>query len=67
MRYTFYVPDMSCSHCKARVEEVLRELPGIEGVVVDLKGRTVGILGEVDGREVEEALKEAGYPPASAS
>ncbi len=66
VRCTFYVPDMSCSHCKARIEEVLRQLPGVEGVVVDLKGRTVGIMGEVDSREVEEALKEAGYPPASA-
>lgn len=62
MKYTFTVPSMNCEGCKARIEEVLKGLEGVRRVVVDLKGKKVGVEGEVPKEAVEEALHKAGYP-----
>ena len=64
MKYTFYVPGMSCQHCKAKVEGALKALKGVEEVSVDLEKKAVGVEGEVSREEIEEALRRVGYPPA---
>lgn len=67
MRYTFRVPTMSCEGCKVRIEETLKQLEGVERVVVDLKEKKVGVEGEVPKEALEEALRKAGYPPTPES
>ena len=42
---TFNVPGMSCSHCKAAVEDELNELPGVEKANADVpRGTLTGRL-----------------------
>lgn len=64
MKYTFLVPSMSCEGCKARIEEALVRLEGVQRVVVDLKEKKVGVEGEIPKEAIEEALRKAGYPPS---
>lgn len=65
VKYIFTVPSMDCEGCKARIEEALKGLEGVRRVVVDLKGKKVGVEGEVSKEAVVEALDKAGYPPSS--
>ena len=58
------VPDMSCGHCEASVQEALAALPGVEGVNADsVTGRVeVSYEGEKTDRvQFGSAVEEAGY------
>lgn len=51
------VPDMSCSHCVARIEKALTKA-NVQSHV-DLETKTVSYTG--DDALVKEAIEEAGY------
>ena len=55
------VPDMTCGHCKARIESALRMLQGVQEVRVDLKSKQVEVIGEVPKPVVVQAIQQAGY------
>ena len=57
------VNDMSCNHCKNRVEEILKNISGIENAEVDLdkKYAEVDFSGSIDEEEIKEKINEAGY------
>lgn len=59
----YQVQGMSCEHCRAAVKDAIGRLPGVTGVEVDLAtGRvTVTYTGELDDRQVREAVADAGY------
>ncbi len=59
--YTLTVEGMSCAHCVARVERVLRELPGVAAVDVDLASGTVRVAGAAPHQAIA-ALRAQGYP-----
>ncbi|UCG85996.1 MAG: heavy-metal-associated domain-containing protein [Gemmatimonadota bacterium] len=55
---------MTCSHCKAKVEEALRGLSGVYGVFVDLDGGSAEV--DFDGERIDTealvaAVKASGY------
>lgn len=56
------VPDMSCGHCKASVEEALARIPGTAPVTVDLPGRQVEVGGSAAPDALVKALDEIGFP-----
>ena len=61
---TFNVPDMSCGHCKAAVEDELNELPGVEMANADVGRGTVEVSyeeGTVATKDLKGAIEEAGY------
>ena len=61
---TFNVPDMSCGHCKAAVEDELNELPGVERANADIARGTVEVSydeGTVGVGDLKGAIEEAGY------
>jgi copper chaperone len=60
MTYEFSVPDMSCGHCTARVEEALKPLG--TAIVVDLDAKKARLDSEKPVPEILAALEEAGYP-----
>ena len=65
---TFNVPDMSCGHCKAAVEDELNELPGVEKANADVARGTVEVSydeGTVTTADLEDAIEEAGYTVAA--
>ncbi len=61
MGYLFKVPDMTCGHCKARIESALQALQGVQAVRVDLKRKQVEVSGEVPRNQVIQAIRQAGY------
>jgi len=58
------VGGMSCAGCAARVESVLRGLPGVEGAAVNLalERAEVRWSGDGDGSGLADAVTAAGYP-----
>jgi copper ion binding protein len=64
MDRTFNVPDMSCGHCKAAVEEELNRLPGVERAEADVEKGIVEVSYDEDAvstGDLEGAIEEAGY------
>ena len=57
------VPDISCEHCKSRIESNLKEIKGVKDFYVDLESKKVFLEGDVEIEEIERAIKEAGYTP----
>ena len=55
------VGGMMCSHCKAKVEEVCKAVPGTEDAVVDLNQKQVTVTGNADVEQLKQAIIEAGY------
>jgi len=56
------VKGMTCSHCVESVHRSLRQLPGVEGVQVDLSSGIVEVRGEgLDVTLVRQAIEEVGY------
>lgn len=61
METVITVNGMMCAHCKARVEKICRQIPGVEDAVVDLKAKTVTITGNADISAVKKAITDADY------
>ncbi len=55
------VEGMMCTHCKARVESVCKELPGVTDAVVDLQAKQVTVKGTAERTVIIEAITGAGY------
>jgi copper ion binding protein len=62
-RTTVTVRGMTCEHCVRSVTEELGELSGVRSVEVTLSSGSVTILSdqELSGREIADAVTEAGY------
>lgn len=62
----FSVPDMTCGHCKAKIEDAV--LDADEGAVMefDLEKREVEVDSTLDPDALEAAIKGAGFSPSAA-
>ena len=56
-----HVNGMMCPHCKARVESVCKELPGVTDAVADLEKKQVTVTGSASREVLAEAITKAGY------
>lgn len=58
---TFSVPEMSCGHCKAKIEDAVMDAD--EGAVIafDMDAREVDIDSSLDTAALTDAIKAAGY------
>jgi copper chaperone len=63
------VPDMSCGHCVATVENALEQVDGVEGVEVSLDTKIVRVshFGTMDIYALTEAIQSAGFTPETDS
>ena len=61
METKIYVDGMMCTHCKARVEQVCKGVPGVTDAVVDLQDKSVTVSGTPDIAVVRKAIADAGY------
>lgn len=59
----FLVPDMTCGHCKAAIEEAITEAGG--KAEIDLDAKRVTVEG-MDAAAAEAAIRAAGYGPQPA-
>lgn len=69
---TYSVTGMTCAHCVAAVTDEISQLPGVNGVSVDLDAAgasqvTVASDAPLDEELVREAVDEAGYELTSTS
>ncbi len=62
---TFHIPDMSCGHCKATVEETIHAIDPAARIEFDMAARRISVESGTDAARVRTALAEAGYPAAS--
>lgn len=64
MKQTFNITGMSCKHCVAKVEEAVKELPGIDKVKINLK-KSNGVVkfdeSQVSEAEIAAKVTAAGY------
>ena len=59
---TYLVEGMFCSNCKSHVEKGIKNLPGIENVIVDVSNGHVRVSGiRLDNEEIKGAVEESGY------
>ncbi len=65
MKYVFDVPDMSCDHCRMRIEKAVAASGKASALTVDLKAKTVGMESEADRGTLVKILSDAGYPPSA--
>ena len=61
METVIKVEGMMCKHCKARVEQVCKAVPGTVDAVVDLAAKTVTVTGEASVEALKQAIIEADY------
>ena len=61
METVIKVEGMMCKHCKARVEQVCKAVPGTVDAVVDLEAKTVTVTGSADLEALKKAITDADY------
>ena len=61
MTSTYFVPGISCEHCKTSIEGEVGRLDGVAVVEVDVEAQTVFVDGDVADDDVRAAIVEAGY------
>ncbi len=55
------IQGMTCASCAARIEKVLRQLPGVTDATVNLATETATVSGETDLTSVQRAIEKAGF------
>ena len=61
MSTTLQVEGMMCAHCRMRVEQALKKVPGVESVEVSLENKSAVVTGSADRAALIAAVKDAGY------
>ncbi len=61
------IQGMSCASCSARVEKVLKQLPGVTDATVNLATETATITGETNAASVQRAIENAGFSMSTES
>lgn len=61
MKYTFNVPDMSCNHCKMRIEKTMNESGKVSALNIDLALKKVSLESDLKENELIELFDKAGY------
>jgi len=61
MKHTFKVPEMSCNHCKMRIEKTMGDSGKVSGVEVDLDSKKVSMESDLSAEALIKLFDEAGY------
>jgi len=60
----FSVPDMSCGHCSATIEQAIRSADPAADVTFDLQSRIVSVTSGLAADTLANAIRSAGYEPS---
>jgi copper chaperone CopZ len=65
-RQTFSIPNISCGHCTASIENELKALEGVADVSSDIMAKTVTVQWQspMSRTTIIDTLKEINYPAA---
>ena len=55
------IQGMTCASCAARVEKVLKQLPGVTEATVNLATEIATVSGDTDMASVQRAIEKAGF------
>ncbi len=61
---TFEVRGMTCDNCVQHVTKAVRDVPGVERVIVSLASNSAEVAGDFDEKAIVEAIEEEGYEAA---
>ncbi|MFO7729480.1 MAG: heavy metal-associated domain-containing protein [Spirochaetia bacterium] len=61
MHYKFNVPDVSCEHCKHRIESTLLAQDSVSSAEVNIEGKTVNVDADLPTDMLIALIDEAGY------
>ena len=63
-QHTFHIPNISCGHCTAAIENELKEVDGILDVQSNITEKTVTVQWQtpVTQEKIVNTLKEINYP-----
>jgi copper chaperone len=61
MKYIFNVPDMSCNHCKMRIEKTMNESGGVKALSIDLATKKVTLESDLPENDLVKLFDDAGY------
>lgn len=56
------IPDMTCGHCKASVEQAIHRLDAGAQIDIDLSSRTARVESHLTDAQILHALGEIGFP-----
>lgn len=56
------VPDISCEHCKMKINASLKALKGVKTININIAEKTVEITGDFNKSDAISAIEKAGYP-----
>lgn len=62
------VPNMSCGHCKMRIEKALNALDGVSSATADVNTKAVSIQwddAQIAWSDIQASLEKIGYPPGA--
>lgn len=60
--FFFHIKGMTCNHCRANAEKVIRTVKGVESVTVDLQSGVATVTGDdIDDKAVKEAVESIGF------
>lgn len=58
----FHIKGMTCNHCRANAEKVIRTVKGVESVTVDLQSGVATVTGDdIDETAIREAVESVGF------
>jgi copper chaperone len=66
MKHTFRVPDMTCNHCKMRIEKTMSESGKVNELNVDLAGKKVSLESDLPVADLIKLFDDAGYDAEAA-
>ena len=55
------IKGMTCQHCVASTKEALEKIPGINDVKVDLDKGEASYSGDIDQKQVKDAIEKIGF------
>ncbi|NEW81576.1 MAG: heavy-metal-associated domain-containing protein [Mariniphaga sp.] len=59
---TYIVEGMTCKNCKAHVEKSIKNITGVDDVIVDLANGQVRVSGnEINDLKVKQSVEDLGY------
>ncbi len=59
----FSVQDMTCGHCASVIAKAVKQIDPKATVDVDIGNHVVRVADASNAKEIEEAIREAGYTP----
>jgi len=61
VKYTFNVPEMSCNHCKMRIEKTMADSGKVKNLEIDLESKKVSLESDLSEAALIDLFDEAGY------